>query len=95
MICDYGMLDDLSLLNTPEDSPRYQRVSEAAGQILQHEMENTLKLLEENRTHLDAVSKALLAKNRLHINDLRGLLPPHPGDGKDFSTPTQNLMTKR
>jgi cell division protease FtsH len=95
MICDYGMHDDLSLLNTPEDSPRYQRVSEAAGQIMQQEMENTLKLLEENRTHLDAVSKALLAKNRLYINDLRGLLPPRSGYGKDFSTPTQNFAAQR
>jgi hypothetical protein len=54
-------------------------------------MGNTLKLLEENRTHLDAVSKALLQKNRLYRNDLQQLLPRCPCGEKNFSPPTQNL----
>ncbi len=84
MICRYGMEEDFGLLATPElfnyteavSSPIYQRVSEAAGRILKQEMENTLKLLKENRAHLDAVAKALLAKNRLYRDDLKQLLPP-------------------
>lgn len=83
MVCLLGMNDEFGLLATPElfkyaeavSSPICQRVSEAAGQILKREMENTIKLLEENRAHLDAVSK-LLVKDRLYRNDLQVLLPP-------------------
>ena len=82
LICLFGMEEDFGLLSTPElfkyaeavSSPLYQRVSEAASQILKQEMENTLKLLEENRTHLDAVSQALLEKNRLYRNDLQAII---------------------
>jgi ATP-dependent metalloprotease FtsH len=103
MICCYGMDDDFGLLSTPElfkyneavSSPLYQRVSELARKILKQEMENTLKLLEKNRTHLDAVSKALLAKNRLYRSDLQELLPPSRGSGKDSNTPMQNLGADR
>jgi len=87
MICRYGMDGDFGLLSAPElfkyaeavSSPIYQRVSDAAGRILKQEMENTLKLLEENRAHLDTVSKALLEKNRLYHKDLQELLPCCPG----------------
>jgi hypothetical protein len=41
-------------------------------------MENTLKVLGENRLHLDAISKSLLTKNRLYRKDLQELLPPCP-----------------
>ena len=41
-------------------------------------MERTLALLEQNRNHLDAVSKALLAKNRLNSKDLEELYYCHP-----------------
>jgi ATP-dependent Zn protease len=102
MICLFGMDDEFGLLSTPElfkhaeamSSPIYQRVSEAAGKILKQEMENTLKLLEENRKDLDAVSRTLLEKNRLYRNDLQQLLPPCPRDGRNCSTPTQNLVTQ-
>ena len=84
MVSVFGMDDDFGLLSVPElfkhaeavSSPMYHRVSQAAGEILKQEMEKTLKLLEQNRTHLDAVSKALLAKNRLYRKDLEELLPP-------------------
>jgi ATP-dependent metalloprotease FtsH len=83
MICRYGMDEDFGLLSTPElfkfaeavSSPIYQRVSVAAAKILKREMEKTLKLLEENRTDLDAISLALLAKNRLYRKDLEAMLP--------------------
>jgi ATP-dependent metalloprotease FtsH len=103
MICRYGMDEDFGLLSAPEilkyseavGSPIYQRVGEAAGRILKREMEKALKLLEENRTYLDSVSKALLAKNRLYRNDLLDLLPPCLADEKNLSAPTQNMATKR
>lgn len=84
MICRYGMDDDFGLLSAPEifkyaeavQSPIYQRVSETAARLLKQEMDKTLDLLEQNRTHLDAVSKELLVKNRLNHNDLQALLPP-------------------
>ncbi len=103
MICLFGMDDEFGLLSTPElfkhaeamSSPIYQRVSEAAGKILKQEMENTLKLLEENRKHLDAVSRTLLEKNRLYRNDLQQLLPSCLRHGMNSSTPTENLVTQR
>ncbi len=83
MICRFGMDDEFGLLATPElfkhaeamGSPTYQRVNEVAGKILKEQMEATVKLLEANRRHLDAVAKALLEKNRLYRKDLEQLLP--------------------
>lgn len=102
MICRYGMDEDFGLLSAPElfkyadavSSPIYQRVSETAARILKQEMENARQLLDENRTHLDAISKSLLTKNRLYRKDLQELLPPPPGE-KNFTTPTQDLLTER
>jgi ATP-dependent Zn protease len=88
MICRYGMDEEFGLLATPElfkhaeamSSPMYQRVNELAGRILKEQMEQTLKLMEANRRHLDAVSKSLLEKNRLYRKDLEELLPPILGE---------------
>ena len=55
-------------------------------------MENTLKLLRKNRPHLDAVSKELLAKNRLYRNDLQVLLPPCSPNADKPNMSTQNLV---
>jgi len=87
MICRYGMDGEFGLLATPElfkyaeamSSPTYQRVNEAAGRILKQEMDQTAKLLEANRAHLDAVAKALVEKNRLYRKDLEQILPPISG----------------
>jgi cell division protease FtsH len=103
MICRFGMDDNFGLISTPEmfryaeavSSPIYQLVSEAASRILKREFENAIKLLEENRSHLDTVSRALLAKNRLYRNELQELLPPIPSIGKNSSALTQNLATER
>ena len=86
MTCRYGMDDEFGLLSAPElfkhaeaiSSPLYQRVNEVAGRILKEQMQHTMKLLESNRHHLDAVAKALLEKNRLYRKDLEQLLPPIP-----------------
>jgi ATP-dependent Zn protease len=90
MISRYGMDEAFGILSTPElfkyaeamGSPLYQEVSTAAARLLKNEMARTLKLLEANRPHLDAVSKALLEKNRLYRKDLEQLLPPLPGEAK-------------
>ena len=82
MICRYGMNGDFGLLAAPElfkhaeamGSPMYQRVNEEASKILKEEMVKTQKLLEENRTQLDAVAKMLLEKNRILRTDLEQLL---------------------
>ena len=84
MVSVFGMDDDFGLLSVPEllkhaeavSSPMYLRVNQAAAEVLRQEMERTLALLEQNRTHLDAVLKALFAKNRLYSKDLEELLPP-------------------
>jgi len=84
MVCCYGMDEEFGLLATPElfkhpqalSSPIYQRVNEAAARILKEQMARTIELLQQNRQHLDALSRALLEKNRLLRADLKLLLPP-------------------
>ena len=84
MISVYGMDGDFGLLSTPEifkhteaiASPEYQKVNDAARKILQEQMEETQRLMEENRQHLDAIADALLKKNRLYRADLQAILPP-------------------
>jgi len=72
------------------------RVSETAGRILTQEMEDTLKMLQENREHLEAVSQALLDKNRLYRKDLEGLLSNTPLNQEENLRPTvQNSPGKR
>ena len=84
MICCYGMEEEFGLLATPEllqqaiGSPVYQKVNELVGRILKAEMEKTHKALEKHRDKLDAVSNALLRRNRLVRKDLDVLLPAHP-----------------
>jgi cell division protease FtsH len=86
MICRYGMDESFGLLSTPElfkyaeavSSPLYQRISELAEKILREQMERTIELLGKHRSELDAVSKELIAKNRLYKKDLHDLLPNAP-----------------
>ncbi|MBM3878806.1 MAG: AAA family ATPase [Verrucomicrobia bacterium] len=86
MICRYGMERDFGLAATPElfkyaeamGSPLHQRVIEAANRILAEQMDKTIKLLTENRQHLDAVAQALIEKNRLYRKDLEAVLPAIP-----------------
>ncbi len=86
MVCRYGMDEEFGLLVTPEllkyegalSSPVYLKVNEAAGKILKNEMDRTLQLLEENRKHLDAVTGALVEKERLTAEDLRAILGEIP-----------------
>jgi len=87
MVCTYGMDDEFGLLAVSDifkyaeakSGPTYERINAAAAKILKEQMALTLKLLEENRQHLDAVSQALLTKNRLYRKDLEKLLPPIKG----------------
>jgi ATP-dependent Zn protease len=89
MVCIYGMDDEFGILSVSDifkyaeakSGPTYERINAAASRILQEQMVLTLKQLEENRQHLDAVSQALLAKNRLYQKDLEELLPPIKGKG--------------
>ncbi|MFW6119010.1 MAG: AAA family ATPase [Planctomycetota bacterium] len=89
MVGRYGMDEDFGLLVTPElmkyegalSSPVYLKLNEAANNILTEQMERTLKLLEENREHLDAVAEALAERERLTTEDLRRILPPTPRSG--------------
>ena len=74
MICRYGMDENFGLQSMP-DQMKSERVSEAVGKILRAEMDETVRLLGANREHLDALTKELLAKNRLYRKDLEAILP--------------------
>ncbi|MBN2560504.1 MAG: AAA family ATPase, partial [Phycisphaerae bacterium] len=83
MVCRYGMDEDFGVLVTPElmkyegalASPVYLKINESAGKILELEMKNTIELLEEHRAHLDIVTEALIAKERLTAEELQEILP--------------------
>jgi len=84
LICRYGMDDEFGPLAAPEllqfapavGSPLYVQVSEAARTLLKRELERTVQALTANRSHLDAVAEALIARNRLLRLDLEAILPP-------------------
>ncbi len=86
MVCRYGMVDDWGLLVTPElmkyegalSSPMYVKVNEATSKILAEQMALTVKLLGEHRQRLDAVSEALVQKERLTAEELQSILPQIP-----------------
>ena len=83
MVSRYGMDEEFGLVVTPElskyegalSSPVYLKLNDAANRILKEEMDRTLKSLEANRLHLDAVSLALVDKERLTTEELQKVLP--------------------
>ena len=83
MVCEFGMDEDFGLLATPElmkyegamSSPVHLKVNELAGKILKEQKDASVKLLTENRMHLDAVTQALTEKERLTCEDLQKILP--------------------
>jgi len=82
MICIYGMHEEFGLLSTPEvfrhaeaiSSPLYQRINELVSVLLNEQMANTLKTLAEHRDKLDAVTAALMQKNRIYRKELEEIL---------------------
>lgn len=86
MVCAYGMDSETGLIGLsdlmkyPEalSSPINIQVNQAVGRILKHELDNTLKMLQKHRSHLDNVAQALMEKNRLTRKDLEQLLPQPP-----------------
>jgi cell division protease FtsH len=83
MICEYGMDSEFGLLVTPElmryegalSSPVLLKINEAAGRILAAQMQETQKVMEAHREHLDRLTAALLDKERLTGEDVKDLLP--------------------
>jgi len=83
MICLYGMDEDFGPLVIPEllqyetalGSPDFHLVNQKAGKILKEQMEITFKLLKENAQYLEAVTAALIEKERLTTKDLQEILP--------------------
>jgi len=90
MVCRYGMDEDFGLLATPElmkyegalSSPVFIKLNDAAGRILREQMTETLRLLKENREHLDKVVESLTKRERLTMEDLKGMLPSKAQIGK-------------
>ena len=87
MVCVYGMDEGFGILSVTDvfkyaeakTGQTYEKINEAAGRILRAEMDNTIKLLQENRIHLDAVASALIAKERLTTVELQAILPQIAG----------------
>ena len=84
MVCLYGMDEEFGLLSVTDvyeyaeakTGQTYDRINEAARRILMKEMDNTVRLLEEHRTHLDALVEELIAKERLVAEEVQTILSP-------------------
>lgn len=80
MLCQYGMDDEYGLIAAPEMMDRStgsllcESFRAKIDTILRREMEEAKRILRANREHLDAVSGALIQKNRLTRDDLEQLL---------------------
>jgi len=83
MLCEYGMDGGFGLVAMPElstseqgvGSPLQEKLKTAVNEILQEQMDETLKVLNANRQHLNALSNELSAKERLSEDDLKRILP--------------------
>ncbi len=80
MAREFGMTEDLGQValdgHQLSDGPLAIKVTEVAGRIVSSQMQTAIKILTENREHLDRLVEALLEKNSLTREDLEDILPP-------------------
>jgi cell division protease FtsH len=83
MICLYGMDEEFGPLVIPEllqsesaiGSPDFHLVNQKIRVILKEQMEMTLQSLKENANYLEAVTNALIDKEKLTVAELKEILP--------------------
>jgi ATP-dependent metalloprotease FtsH len=83
MVCQYGMDDDFGLVALPSLARHgdlsglpSELVYQATKKVLTEQMQESVRLLNQNREYLDTVAAALTSAERLTSEELQRLLPP-------------------
>ncbi len=88
MVCEFGMTEEFGIISlrdyyghggTP-DGPLALKVTEAAERIVRQQLERAIRILNDNRPHLDRLVDALVEKNRLTLEELVKILPKIPNE---------------
>ena len=78
MLCNYGMDAEFGLaVLSPEEAqrgPMAEKVSRRVSEIIGVEMEQTIRILSENKARIDRLVSALMAKNKLTKEEMEELL---------------------
>lgn len=86
IICSYGMSEDFGLAvidrQALKEGELSMKVREAVNKILETELKNAVKLIEENRTSVDALVKRLMSENHLTGDEIKAVFEKDPGAGK-------------
>lgn len=78
IICTYGMDEEFGLAVVTKDAAANGAMSiavrEAVNRILQEQMEETVKIIAQNKDKIDALVKVLMVKNHLNGREIEGVL---------------------
>lgn len=75
LVCYYGMDEDFGLaVVDPGDNTMTRELRDAVNRILQAQMDEAIRLLQENKDKLDALVSVLLAKNSLNRREIEKTL---------------------
>ncbi len=74
MVCRYGMYEETGIAFCGADGPLPDAARQTVDRVLLEEAETTLRLLRENRSRLEALSDALLARNRLNAREIEEIV---------------------
>lgn len=77
MVCSYGMSDDLGLAVWGGEALTEQ-ARQAVNRILQEEMEAAIRILEENRSLVDALAQRVMTQNHMSGVEIEALLSSYP-----------------
>ncbi len=82
MICSYGMDETIGLaVLTPEEAtrgPLAAKIGERVSAIIAREMEETIRILWDNKARIDALVAALLDRNKLTREEIEGIVGSAP-----------------
>jgi ATP-dependent metalloprotease FtsH len=88
MVKEYGMNEALGQVALPDaadgramDGPLAAKTMEAAEHVVRQELDNAIRVLEQNRENLEQLVGGLLEKNRLTCEELEDILPSAGGAG--------------
>ena len=72
IVCNYGMDDEFG--PAVFDGAPTPEVRAAVNKILREQMEESIRIISENRTKLDALVESLLLKSSMTAADIEGIL---------------------
>ncbi len=78
MICSYGMDDEIGLVYiSPEEAVKDPVITKRVGKLLREQLDETIRLIEDNKPAIDALVTELIVKNHLRGDEIHELLSNH------------------